>query len=220
MVELPFQGRNKTVAAAYYLLNSDFPWYSKILVDRPTFAFQTDWRRKHDGCECPLEAKLEGEDVRDAIGKASGSFVDALVGAYAAAGYQPVDRAGAEVLRVCTAITNLSIDDPHQREVDRIYSPRRGDPTLVLEVRDSVSGTLMGKAVDRRIADDGFEGRSFRDRAAADRSNFEPLFRRWAEISADRLARLEARWPMTVTDRREDRKYPRRFDTAAHLLMT
>ena len=107
------------MAAAYYLLNTDFPWYSKILVDRPAFAFRTDWRRNHHGCKCALEAKMDAEDIRNAIGKASSSFVEALVDAYAAAGYQPVDRAGPEVLRVSTSIINLSIDDPHQLEVGR-----------------------------------------------------------------------------------------------------
>jgi len=205
------------MAAVYDLLNTDFPWYSKILVDRPAFAFRTG-RRRH-GCKCALEGTVEAEDIRDAIGKASARFVEALVDAYAAAGYQAVDRAGPEVLRVSTSIVDLAIDGPHPLAVGRAYSNRMGDPALVLEVRDSLSGTLMGKAVDRRIADDRFEGGYFRNRAG-DRSDFEPLFRRWAKISADRMARLEAMWPMTVRDWREDAKYRRRPSPVAHRVMS
>ena len=61
----------------------------------------------------------------------------------------------------------------------RVFIDRVGEATLVLEIRDSVSNTVLARAVDRRAADGAtmFESSPPRNRAEVRR-----LGRRWGDI--------------------------------------
>ncbi|MNC91362.1 hypothetical protein D3C83_76100 [compost metagenome] len=81
----------------------------------------------------------------------------------------------------------------------RTFSEEAGAGTLVIEVRDSVTNALLGRAVERRLAGDN--GPWLRT-AASNRADFDRLFRSWAEASANGLVELKALSPIDVNGER------------------
>jgi hypothetical protein len=77
----------------------------------------------------------------------------------------------------------------------RSYSVDAGEATLALEVRDSTTGEILGRVVDRERAG----GTGMRLSRATDVSNnadFDRLYRRWADLSVKGLAALKAKSPL------------------------
>jgi hypothetical protein len=77
----------------------------------------------------------------------------------------------------------------------KVYTVEAGEATLVVEARDSLTGALLGRAVDRRDA------RAFGPvtltNDVTNVSDFRQLFRRWADICVQGLAELKQRSPLT-----------------------
>jgi hypothetical protein len=76
------------------------------------------------------------------------------------------------------------------------YSGQAGSGTLVIEARDSMSGALLTRGVDkRRIGDTNWMiSRS----SVSNRSDFARAFRAWAGMSVQALANLKAMPPLAV----------------------
>ena len=74
-------------------------------------------------------------------------------------GYPVVTESGADVLEMRAAIVNLYINAPDvsMQTAGRVktYSADAGEMTLVMELRDSVSGAILAQAYDRRTAGNG-----------------------------------------------------------------
>jgi hypothetical protein len=71
----------------------------------------------------------------------------------AAGGYAVVEEPGPETLRVSAAIVDLFISAPAAAEGagrSRTYTANTGRMTLVAELRDSVTGEILARAVDGR----------------------------------------------------------------------
>jgi hypothetical protein len=69
----------------------------------------------------------------------------------AAGGYEVVEEPGPETLRVSAAIVDLFISAPSAAEGSgrtRTYTANTGRMTLVAELRDSVTGEILARAVD------------------------------------------------------------------------
>ena len=69
-------------------------------------------------------------------------------------GYQLVETAGPDTLRVSAAIVDLYINAPDTMSAgrSRTYTANAGRMTLVAELRDSMTGELLARAVDARSA--------------------------------------------------------------------
>jgi len=80
-------------------------------------------------------------------------FRDVFREELAAGGYELVETPGPDTLRVTAAIVDLFISAPDTAMgTMRTYTASAGRMTLVMELRDSVSGELLARAVDRRIS--------------------------------------------------------------------
>jgi hypothetical protein len=79
-------------------------------------------------------------------------FVEVLRAELARGNYALVDTAGPDTLRIDAAIVDLSIAAPDVATTGRTrtYTANPGSMTLVMEARDSVSGELLARAVDRQ----------------------------------------------------------------------
>jgi hypothetical protein len=69
-----------------------------------------------------------------------------------------------------------------------------GEALLFLEVRDSVNGTLLGRALDRRTTRN--TGTVQISNAVTNLSDFKALFRRWADIIVQGFQDLQAMSPV------------------------
>jgi hypothetical protein len=108
---------------------------------------------------------------------------------------------GPAVLRIDAAIIDLVVKAPTEpmNARDRVYTTSTGEMTLVLEVRDSLSGRVLARAEDRRevrAAGAGGAGDFYFSNAATNAGAVRGEFRRWAEILGQRLDQLHASAPL------------------------
>ena len=75
----------------------------------------------------------------------------------------------------------------------RTFSEDAGEATLVIEVRDFMSGAILGRAVDRREV--GSNSTGMRRTSVSNRSDFERVFRAVARISVNGLRTLQSTPP-------------------------
>src|SRR5436190_362149 len=83
-----------------------------------------------------------------AIGAAKAT--DIFTKAFNEGGYPVVAAPGPDVLRVRVAVMNITVTAPEAQTAgrSRSYAEEAGYATLVVEVRDSVTGAILGRAVD------------------------------------------------------------------------
>ncbi len=100
------------------------------------------------------------------------------------------DEAGPDVLDVHIGLLDVvSMVPPDSVGRSRVYLDRVGEATLVLELRDSISHTVLARAVDRRAAESMtmMESSPPRNRAEVRR-----LGRRWGQILRDGIEAMIA----------------------------
>jgi hypothetical protein len=68
----------------------------------------------------------------------------------------------------------------------------------LLDVRDSVSGALLGRVIDNRTAGDNV-GHMQWTTSVSNRADFGQLFKRWAKIAGDGLVELAKASPLPET---------------------
>lgn len=181
----------KKVDLLYLKPGADVRPYKRILLDPPEIAFDKKWRRDYQRSVTGHLGRLSDKEVRAAIDEGRTMLVGAYAAAFRKAGYDIVSAPDEDVLRLSVAVLNVQIVAPDARTSGHVdtFSEEAGRATLVLEVRDSLSGTLLGRAVDMQILDDSFPVRRTR---AGNRSDFDAQFRNWARISAEGLNALKS----------------------------
>lgn len=99
-----------------------------------------------------LSGRLNADDLAAIKERLAGLFHETFRTELARSGYTLVDVPGPETLRVTPAIINLFIAAPGDGSVgrSRVYTTDSGQMTVVLEMRDSVTGELLARAVDGR----------------------------------------------------------------------
>jgi hypothetical protein len=188
---------SKKFDAVYLLPGADFRAYSKIMLDPTEVAFEKNWLRDYND-QADFSRRLSQSDAQEMLGEVQQGFEEIFRKTLAAAGLQIVQAPGPDVMRVRTGVLNLRVVAPDVMAPGRsvTFSREAGQATLVVEARDSLSGALLGRAVDSRIVGDGAP---YRRNSVTNRSDFERLFQQWAKISVDGIAELKARSPIDST---------------------
>ncbi|HEX4506873.1 MAG TPA: DUF3313 family protein [Alphaproteobacteria bacterium] len=159
--------------------------YSKIMVDPLQISFSKD-RDANGGWR--TGAFPIGESDRERIRTALAGIVqDELVRQVQdRGGYRIVTSPGPDVLRVSAAIIDINVTAPDMtpgRSV--VITASKGSMTLVAELRDSETGTLLARAIDHSVDDS-----SFRWQVANSVTNADAARRAaagWANILRERL---------------------------------
>jgi hypothetical protein len=191
------QVKAKKLALAYLLPHADFRAYSKVMFDPPQVAFAKNWQRDFNRSAMTLSGRISDKDVRDTVTQAEASLTKIFPERFTLEGYQVVSEPGPDVLRLGVAIVNLEITAP-ERDMpgrSRTYAVDAGEATFAIEVRDSLTGQLLGRAVDRREAG---EGPTYRRNYSSNLADFEALFEDWARISARGLTELKSVSPVNT----------------------
>lgn len=106
--------------------------------------------------------------------------------------FELVDEPGPDVLLIRGGLLDVvSYAPPDPLGNAEIYLSRVGEATLVLEVRDSLSGAILLRAVDRRAAEDSARGFSNSNRVS-NTAEFRRLARTWGRILREGLDRFMA----------------------------
>ena len=190
--------------AVYLLPGADFRGYTKVMLDPTQVAFAKNWRRDINQTMLLLQ-RTTTKDAEQIAEQTSAGFGVIFANAFRNAGYEVVAAPGADVLRLSPQIVDLYITAPEKvtmTPLTRIHTADAGAATLVLQIRDSTTGALLGRAVDRRTAGNrgAFQGRVYSrlsiTTTLSNRGDFEALFASWARISVVGLAELKAQSPV------------------------
>jgi hypothetical protein len=190
---------SKRLDAVYLMPEADFRPYTKVMFDPVEVALKKNWLRDYNRTAGDLSGQISNADVQKGFETIRTGFTAIFEKAFSDAGYQVVTTPGPDVLRLRTGVMNLSVTAPDVRPGNsRTLSRDAGEATLILEARDSETGAVMGRAVDRRFAGDNVSSRMMRN-SVTNRSDFSRLFADWAKASVDGLTELKALSPVDVS---------------------
>jgi hypothetical protein len=165
------------------------------MIDPTEVAFQKDWQKRINS-DRRMSDRVDDEQAQKILAAARTNFDEVFAEEFTKAGYTIVKQPGPDVLRISTAVVNLYINAPDTMSAGRSYSftTEAGEATLVLEVRDSMTNALMGRALDRRETQGG-AGMQMTT-SVTNQTEFRALFRRWANTAAKGLEELKSHSPV------------------------
>lgn len=181
---------------AYLLPGADFKAYTKVMIDPTEAAFRKNWQRDHNSSTLSLDMKISDKEAREMLEAVQASFHEILTQAYRDAGYEIVTTPAPDVMRLRTGVFNIDVDAPDQMTASRsrTYSSEAGRASMIIEIRDSMSGALLARGIDSRdVGDMGFTVRRSR---VSNRADFERVFKDWSKMSVDGVATLKALPPV------------------------
>ncbi|HWF77571.1 MAG TPA: DUF3313 family protein [Caulobacteraceae bacterium] len=190
--------RSSKLRYVYLLPGADFRPYTKVMLDPTEIAFRRNWQRDFNSRTIRgLSGRITDADIEQMVSDGGKAASDIFSQAFSAGGFPVVTEPGDDVLRVRTAVVNLTVTSPDRMTAgrSRTYSGEAGTATLVIEARDSVSGALLGRAVDSQVAGDSsiFLNRT----AMSNRADFRALAQRWARTAVSGLQQLKASSPVS-----------------------
>ena len=127
-----YRVRSYRVSAAFVKPGADFSQYTGLVIDPVTLSTTT-----------PLD-----ENSTDRLKKIFQEAFERQLGRSKV--FAVVSKAGPDVLRVSGHIVNLSVDVPPYRGGEMNFVVTAGEMTLVLDVRDSRTGTPLARMADKR----------------------------------------------------------------------
>ncbi len=186
----------KRMDAAYVLPGADFSKYSRLMFDPVEVGFKKDWAENYNRSAATLSQRLTPEQVEKTAQAAKDAFTEVFAEEYRKAGLEIVTEPGPDVLRVRPGVVDLYITAPDTMTTgrSRTYTMESGEATLFLEARDSTTGALLGRALDRRETRN--TGRVQISNSVTNLADFKALFRQWAGISIKGFKELQELSPI------------------------
>jgi hypothetical protein len=186
--------RSWNVDELYLRPRADLSAYRSVVIDPVQVSFRKDWNREFQDPHASLR-RLSQDDVRRISDETATGLQNALADAFRAKGYTIATVPGPGVLRLSPTLTNVyvnAVEDMYQGGTTRSFTKDAGEATLLLDVRDSANGALLGRVVDRRTAQETkgqFAQHQDVTRSPRVTSNFwmEDLFRKWSGICVQEL---------------------------------
>lgn len=185
----------KRFELVYLRPGADFRGYTKVILDPTEIAFEKNWKRDYNSSSASSSLQVSDRDIARMADEGRKGAAEILQKAYAAGGYPVVSEPAADVLRVRTALIDITVTSPDTDSpgIVRSYSRDAGGATLVVEARDSMTGALLGRAVDSRTIDDF--SMEWRNRVT-NRQDFSRQIETWAKNSVKGLDELKALSPI------------------------
>ena len=187
--------KSKRFERVYLRPGADFRGYAKVIIDPTEIAFEKNWQRDFNRDQRSPSMEITDRDIARIAEEGRKGATKILEKAYTDGGYPVVTEAASDVLRVRTALIDITVTAP---DIDtpgivRSYSRDAGGATLVVEARDSLTGSLLGRAVDSRTIDDF--SMEWRNRVT-NRQDFGNQVETWAKNSVKGLNALKALSPI------------------------
>ena len=140
-----------SVAMAYIDPEADFSVFTRVMILEPFVAFRSNWQRDQNrGRGRNISARDMERIKADVASMFREVFTQNL---QADDGFEVVDEADYDVLLIRPAIIDLDITAPDVAVGrTRTFSASAGQATLYIELFDSVTGTIIGRAADAQAA--------------------------------------------------------------------
>jgi len=135
--------QSKQVDTVYAAPGVTLARYKRVMLDSVDLAFKLDWQQRHP--------EVSESDVTRIRSQGSAVFYEIFSSALTLNnGYPITTQPGPDVLRVTASITELDVAaTPGTTGTQRMYVVSPSDLTLLMELRDSTTGALLVRAIDR-----------------------------------------------------------------------
>ena len=189
------QVKAKRLDLVYLQPGADFRGYTKVILAPTELAFEKNWQRDQNRTSRALSSRISDSDIQNALKQGVAAADDIFADAWTKGGYTIVTEPGPDVLRVNTGIVNIRVSAPDQRTAGRSYNfaGEAGSATLFVEARDSMTGALLGRAIDQKIAGDN--STAWRT-SSSNRADFRAMAERWARASVRGIDELKSLSPI------------------------
>jgi hypothetical protein len=189
------QVKAKRLDLVYLQPGADFRGYTKVMLAPTELAFEKNWQRDYNRGTRALSSRISDRDVQEALTKGVAASNHIFADAWTKAGYAVVTDPGPDVLRVNTGIVHIRVSAPDQPTAGRAYNfaGEAGSATLFVEARDSLTGALLGRAIDQRVAGDN--SAAWRT-SSSNRGDFRAMVERWATASVRGMDELKSLSPI------------------------
>ena len=171
----------------YLRPNTDLGGYRKVIIDPAQVAMRKDWLKSVNANK-DMTRWLVPADQERIVETAASTMGSTVAEVFKARGYEIVSAPGPGVLRLAPSVTDLDVYAPDVPApgIQRYFTKlEAGAATLRLEVRDAVTGTLLGRVVDRNTARE--IGRINRATSVSNEFWFQAMFRQWAAECATEI---------------------------------
>ena len=128
--------------------------YRKVLLRPVNVAFRKDWEKQpRPG------SRIRGRDQQQIKEELAAIIRDEAARELERGGYALVDGVAEDVLQVDLSIVDLYVNAPDLSSASRVdsYTVSAGEMTLQAELRDSTSGELLARALDRQVDPEDFQ---------------------------------------------------------------
>ena len=168
------------MARAYIDPHADFSVFKRVAILDPLVSFRSNWQRDQNRSRSRNITSSDMERIKtDVAALFKQVFTERLE---ADNGYEVVDEAGDDVLLIRPAIIDLDVTAPDTRAPGRTrtFTASSGAATLYMEIFDSVSGDILGRAADRQVVRQT-GGRLTWSNSVTNQAEARRMFGRWAD---------------------------------------
>jgi hypothetical protein len=180
---------SKKADAVYWKEGADLGAYDRVRIDAVEVSFRKNWLRDQNRDRRSPSDRVSSDDMDDIRAALAVAFREEFSKELEKGGYEVVDENGPDVLLLKAAIVDLDVIAPDtgrsQPGITRTYTASAGEMTLNLDLRDSVTNSLIGRAIDRR-EDHAAGGIQYSSRIT-NRAEAERILRSWASILREAL---------------------------------
>ena len=169
------------VAVAYIDPNADFSVFKRVMLLDTFVAFRSGWER--DQRRGTRGTRISANDIDRIKTRASELFNSVMIESLEAdGGFEVVSEPDYDVLLIRAAIIDLDVTAPDTSAAgrSRTYTADSGAATLYIELYDSVSGQIIGRAFDRQAARNPGSMMRWTNRAS-NTADARRVFRGWAD---------------------------------------
>lgn len=159
--------------------DADFSVFKRVSILEPFVAFRSNWQRDQNRSRSRNIRARDMERIKEDVAT---QFERVFAERLEAAGYDVVEVAGDDVLVLRPAIIDLDITAPDTRTAgrSRTFTASTGAATLYMQLFDSVSGDIIGRAADRRAVRSGGGNISWSN-SVTNTADARRMFGRWAD---------------------------------------
>lgn len=131
----------------FVLPAADFSGYRHVMLDPVDVSFSDRWAPNSGS---GTRRRISDRDIEDIKSTVATEFAKSVAEELSKSGYTIVDHSGDDVLRITPMIVNLYIAAPNTPSAgrSRTYVASTGHMTLVADLRDSVTGEYLARAID------------------------------------------------------------------------
>jgi hypothetical protein len=168
------------VAVAYIDPNADFNVFNRVMLLDTFVSFRSGWER--DQRRGSRGTRISPTDMENIKARVSELFNSVMIETLEANdGFEVVTEPDYDVLLIRAAILDLDVTVPDQSAAGRTrtYTANSGAATLYIELFDSVSGQIIGRAWDRQAGRRNDSMMRWTNRAT-NTADARRVFRSWA----------------------------------------